>query len=62
MVKMGMAYMRLQECGYRLRETWKEEEGISLDRWSSCWIRALSMPSESFGHRAECLDKVLEFA
>lgn len=61
MVKMGMAYMRLQECGYRLRETWKEE-GISLDRWSYCWIRALSMPNESFGHRAECLDKVLEFA
>lgn len=54
--------MRLQECGYGLRET-PEGGGGKFGQVESCWIRALSMPSESLGYRAdEYLEKVLDFA
>lgn len=43
-----------------------EGGGYEFRQVESCWIRALSMPlsmpSESFGYRAEYLEKVLEFA
>jgi|UPI0000217B96 hypothetical protein len=59
---MSKAYMRLQECGYGLRET-PEGGGGRFGQVESCWIRALSMPSESLGYTAdEYLEKVLDFA
>lgn len=39
-----------------------ERGGYKFRQVEYCWVRALSMPSESFGYRAEYLEKVLEFA
>lgn len=39
-----------------------EGGGCKFGQVESCWIRALSVPSESFGYRADYLEKVFEFA
>lgn len=44
----------------KVGEVWKE--GVSSRQVEYGWIKALWIPSESFGYRIECLDKILEFA